>query len=61
MTLQPLRLPARGRMQVWLAPSNGRDTGERLVVDPGEAIGEIGVLTSRSLVKLGGSAVPGAR
>ena len=42
-----LFLLARGRMQVWLAQSNGQEPGERLVaeVNPGETIGEIGMLT----------------
>ena len=56
MAFQPLHLPARGRMEVWLAPSNGQEHGERRAVDPGEAIGEIGMLTGGSLVKLGGTA-----
>lgn len=42
-----LYLLARGRMQVWLASSNGSGDEPRLVaeVDPGETIGEIGMLT----------------
>ena len=42
-----LFLLARGRMQVWLAQANGQEPGERLVaeVNPGETIGEIGMLT----------------
>jgi predicted acylesterase/phospholipase RssA/CRP-like cAMP-binding protein len=42
-----LYLLARGRMQVWLAATNGSGDEPRLVaeVDPGETIGEIGMLT----------------
>jgi len=42
-----LYLLARGRMQVWLEQANGAEPGERLVaeVNPGETIGEIGMLT----------------
>ncbi len=42
-----LFLLARGRMQVWLEQNNGPEPGERLVaeVNPGETIGEIGMLT----------------
>jgi NTE family protein len=42
-----LYLLARGRMQVWLEPSNPHEPGSRLVaeVNPGETIGEIGMLT----------------
>src|SRR5512135_519974 len=42
-----LYLLARGRMQVWLASTNGSGDEPRLVaeVDPGETIGEIGMLT----------------
>jgi predicted acylesterase/phospholipase RssA/CRP-like cAMP-binding protein len=42
-----LFLLARGRMQVWLGPSDGPAPCERLVaeVNPGETIGEIGMLT----------------
>jgi hypothetical protein len=46
-------------MQVWLASSNGQEPGERLVVDPGEAISEIGMLTGGSLLKPGGTAARG--
>ena len=40
-------LLARGRLQVWMAPADGRDGGDRLVaeVGPGEMIGEVGLLT----------------
>ncbi|MDH4106154.1 MAG: patatin-like phospholipase family protein [Gammaproteobacteria bacterium] len=42
-----LYLLARGRMQVWLEQANAAEPGERLVaeVNPGETIGEIGMLT----------------
>jgi predicted acylesterase/phospholipase RssA/CRP-like cAMP-binding protein len=46
-TADCLYLLARGRMQVWLHPANGQDGPARLVaeVNPGETIGEIGMLT----------------
>jgi predicted acylesterase/phospholipase RssA/CRP-like cAMP-binding protein len=42
-----LYLLARGRMQVWLEQANGPEPRERLVaeINPGETIGEIGMLT----------------
>ena len=40
-------LLARGRLQVWMAPADGRDGEDNLVaeVGPGEMIGEVGLLT----------------